>query len=79
VGMLSIWKMAGCVNTITAKDVFQAHVQGIEQGVCLKSHFIATSDILIVLVLPLSVAIDYLFIGKLKTLHHSLVRMVPII
>jgi hypothetical protein len=33
----------------------------------------------IVLVLPLSVAIDILFIGKLKTLHHSLVRMVPII
>jgi hypothetical protein len=36
----------GCVNTITAKDVFQAHEQGIEQGVCLKSHFVATSDIL---------------------------------
>ncbi len=47
VGMLSIWKMVGCVNTITAKDVFQAHEQGIEQGVCLKSHFVATLDILI--------------------------------
>ncbi len=46
VGMLSIWKMAGCVNTITAKDVFQAHEQGIEQGICLKSHFVATLDIL---------------------------------